>query len=163
MGISQSQKKYLTIEQEAWFPNLKRENYLVTSLPTSDYNCIAHAAGMNNNWWWPDPDVPWAYWPDDLEKDDTLTCFIQAYGTQGYVVCAEQNPLLENGVQKVALFVDVDGKPTHAARQLEDGGWTSKLGEAEDIRHETLQDMEGGDGVHSGYGTVATILRRPAI
>jgi hypothetical protein len=38
----------------------------------------------------------------------------------------------------------------HPARQTEGGAWTSKLGEANDIRHAALHDLEGGI-----YGTVA--------
>lgn len=62
---------------------------------------------------------------------------------------------MEQGYEKVALYVDHDGKPTHAARQLPTGRWTSKLGKIEDIEHE----LEGIAG--SVYGSVAKILKRP--
>ncbi|MGH7151714.1 MAG: DUF7689 domain-containing protein, partial [Planctomycetota bacterium] len=42
----------------------------------------------------------------------------------------------------------------HLARQIEDGRWTSKLGEREDIVH-ALRGVEGGS-----YGRVARILMR---
>lgn len=58
------------------------------------------------------------------------------------------------GFQKVAFFVGANGVPTHAARQLPSGLWTSKLGEWEDIEH-TLHALEGDI-----YGTVALLLKR---
>jgi hypothetical protein len=53
------------------------------------------------------------------------------------------------------LFADAAGIPTHAARQLTSGAWTSKLGNAADIEHE-LRALEG-----EIYGVVALILKRP--
>lgn len=48
-----------------------------------------------------------------------------------------------------------DGSPTHAARQLPDGTWTSKLGKDVDISHDSLDGLSG-----DRYGTPALILRR---
>jgi hypothetical protein len=76
-----------------------------------------------------------------------------AFATLGYAVCASEG--LEPGYQKVALFADEQGVPKHAAAQLTNGRWTSKLGKFEDIEHE-LHDLEG-----TGYGLVALIMRRP--
>lgn len=45
---------------------------------------------------------------------------------------------------------------THAARQLPDGKWTSKLGQLEDITHTTTEAIEGGD-----YGEVVQYMKRP--
>ncbi len=61
---------------------------------------------------------------------------------------------LNFGFEKVALFVDAAGMPTHAARQVNSGAWTSKLGNSEDIEHE-LRALEGDI-----YGTVRLILKR---
>ena len=55
-----------------------------------------------------------------------------------------------------ALYTDAQGTPTHAARQLESGDWTSKLGKSVDIRHSTLAALGG-----EMYGRVAFLLRRP--
>jgi len=41
------------------------------------------------------------------------------------------------------------------ARQLENGKWTSKLGELEDIEHDTLDVFDDSD-----YGTVACIMKK---
>lgn len=69
-------------------------------------------------------------------------------------MCAGEE--LETGFEKVALFADADGFATHAARQLNNGRWTSKLGELEDIEH-ALRDLEGVE-----YGTVVLVMKRPA-
>lgn len=149
--------KFLSVDKEARFPNLTRGEYEVTSAETPDYNCIAHAAGKDDNWWW--PDEPPSYWPPGHDKAETLEAFVKAYATVGFVVDFNQTSELEVGIEKVAIYVDADGVPTHAARQLTNGSWTSKLGEWEDIQHKTLKAMED-DGLGLGYGKVAVILRR---
>jgi len=53
----------------------------------------------------------------------------------------------------VAVF-GIGAELTHAARQLDDGTWTSKLGSLEDITHE-LQALEGAD-----YGHVVLFMKR---
>ena len=83
----------------------------------------------------------------------TINAFTQAYQTIGYEVC--DRPNLERGFQKIAIYADSAGKPTHAARQLPNGKWTSKLGQDEDIEHETLEGLTG-----ESYGNVACIMRK---
>jgi hypothetical protein len=61
---------------------------------------------------------------------------------------------IQPGLEKIALFADANGLPTHAARQLANGRWTSKLGKAEDIEHE-LRDLEG-----NFYGSVVLVMAR---
>jgi hypothetical protein len=154
---------YLSIDREAWFPKLRRGDYHVTSCETTRYNCIAHAAGKNDNWWWPvDVYVEGVHWPNGAEPTETIEAFVCAYGTQGYTVCTDHD--LEEGIEKIAIYVDADGIPSHAARQLADGSWTSKLGDWEDIRHQTLEALETGDQEeHQGlaYGKVAIFMGRP--
>lgn len=151
-------KRYLSPKREAEFPNLTRRDYHVTSDETSGYNCIAHAAARDDSWWWP-ADFEWVFWPDNVPKEETLEAFIQAYGTLGYVVCGDG--VLEAGFEKVALFVEADGStPSHAARQLPSGKWTSKLGEWEDVEHYSLPPLEDRR-FGMGYGTVAKFLKRP--
>jgi len=133
------------------FPNLTQVNHRVVSPATTEYNCIAWAAERQDRWWWPDL-MGTAFWPPGVPREETLTAFEMAYGTLGFVACADDG--LEAGFRKVAVYAKT-GTPTHAARQLSDGRWTSKLGEWEDIEHATLQALEGGV-----YGTVALIMRR---
>jgi len=152
---------YLPPEIEANFPNLRRGEYEKTSENTAVYNCIAHAAEDDSLWWWPDQGVG-IYWPPEAPQEETIESFIQAYGTIGYKVCDKERRNAEPGFQKIAIYVDEEGVPTHAARQLPSGLWTSKLGKAEDIQHDTLEAVESDPVIGLGYGKVALILRRPA-
>jgi hypothetical protein len=154
---------HLPFDREAVFPQLRRGDYRVTSDEDEKYNCIAHAAGRDDSWRWPaDPEIEGVHWPRGVELEETLEAFIHAYETEDYVVCQRRD--LEVGVEKIAIYIDADGIPTHAARQLVDGWWTSKLGGWEDIQHETLEALEADDDEARqglGYGKVAVIMRRP--
>jgi hypothetical protein len=134
---------------ERKFPNLVGTTYAPTSVATLNYNCIAWAAGDDSRWWWPHPQ---SFWPDGVAREITLRAFEAAYATLGYVKAS--NELLEVGVEKIAIYVDSNSAPLHAARQLSDGTWTSKLGLQIDISH-TLNGLEGGE-----YGTVGLVLQR---
>ncbi len=83
---------------------------------------------------------------------------MQAYETLGYKLCF--NEYTEEGIEKIALYgmPDQNGViiPTHAARQLESGLWTSKLGPFEDISHNTLDDVNG-----PVYGRMVCCMSRP--
>ena len=137
---------------EATFPYLPTIGYVITSPATTDYNCIAWAAQDIDVWWWPDP-LQLYYWPPDIPRDVTLDSFIKAYESRGYSRCQSSN--YEAGWDKIALYVDANGTPTHAARQLKTGYWTSKLGTLEDIEHKTLESLNGNQ-----YGSVSVIMRR---
>ena len=78
-----------------------------------------------------------------------------------YRVCGSAN--WEPGIEKVAIYVDEDGVPTHVAKQLENGDWTSKLGDWEDIEHKELDALASNNFGRSLYGSVALILQRTAI
>lgn len=137
---------------ETWFPGLREDAaWDVTSDPDRAYNCIAWAAGDTSNWWWPDPPEV-AYWPRGVPRAESVAAFVRAFSTLGFECC--DSGVFERGCEKVALFVDADDVPTHAARQLPTGRWTSKLGEIVDIDHE-LQAVSG-----YRYGQVAAFLRR---
>ena len=106
---------------------------------------------MDNRAWWPHPD---GFWPAGIPVQVTIAAFVSAFATLGYVTCADG--VLETAFEKVALYADFGGTPTHAARQLPDGTWTSKLGEDIDITHRTPGLLNG-----PLYGTVVQFLRRP--
>jgi hypothetical protein len=61
---------------------------------------------------------------------------------------------LEPGLVKVAIYGS-GLMYTHAARQLPDGKWTSKLGKGEDIEHDSPDDVAGGV-----YGELAGVMKR---
>ena len=80
-----------------------------------------------------------AKWPEGVKREERLECFAEAYGTLGYQACGDGT--LEPGCEKVAIYAR-DGVPTHAAKQLPDGRWKSKLGSWEDIEHQSLKAVE---------------------
>ena len=133
------------------FPGLLGTRYRVTSPADRDYNCIAWAAEDTDDWWWPQPDAR-AYWPPGVTCALTVAAFEEAFASLGYTPCATEE--YEVGCEKVALYATADGRPTHMARQLSDGQWTSKLGEQVDLEHE-LHALAG-----DLYGSVVRILRR---
>lgn len=112
---------------------------------------MAWAAWETDRWWWPDA-AGVAYWPPTAPREETLKAFEGAYSTLGYRRCDSRD--LEAGYEKIAVFVDASGTPTHAARQLPNGRWTSKCGRLEDIEHE----LDGLTGVP--YGEVVMLLKR---
>ena len=137
----------------AAFPGLRTSPFRITSPNDPVYNCIAFAAGSISDWWWPLGDVRRFYWPTDVSREVSLAAFTSASNSLGYAKCADGS--LEPGFEKVALFADPADVPTHAARQLATGRWTSKLGQSEDIEHE-LRALEG-----EIYGKVVMLLKRP--
>jgi hypothetical protein len=139
---------------QAAFPGLRTTSFRVTSPADPIYNCIAWAAGVATAWWWPLTDAQRFFWPAGVPREITLDAFLSAFQSIGYVVCPDES--VEPGFDKIALFADAEGTPTHAARQLPAGRWTSKLGQADDIEHE-LRALEGAI-----YGSVACFMKRRA-
>jgi hypothetical protein len=137
----------LSAELEGAFPNLAADGYTMASPKTHTYNCIAWAAGDASRWW-----EPGIYWP--APPGDELAALTDLFAILGYAPC--DNEELEAGYEKVALYTSDQGDWTHAARQLPDGSWTSKLGPDEDILHRTPNALIG-----DLYGHVAAIMRRP--
>jgi hypothetical protein len=135
------------------FPRLAAAgSFVETSRATRDYNCIAWAARKSDNWWWPEAD---SHWPDPVPAQVTVDTFVRVFARFGYRPCASFE--LQQGYEKVAIYVDANGTPTHMARQLTDGTWTSKLGAGYDITHVRL---DGLDGPKPSYGSAAQALRR---
>jgi hypothetical protein len=136
-----------------YFPGLSEANHRQTSAKTPTYNCIAWAAGDNERWWEPaDPSLGY-YWPDAATMGMQRKCLVEAYESLGYNTCADGS--VRKGYQKVAIYADAAGAWTHAARQLSDGKWTSKLGVSEDIEHDAPQGVEG-----DCYGTVFCFMEK---
>ena len=79
---------------------------------------------------------------------------MRLFAGEGFSFCDDD--ALEPGYEKIAIYAFV-GQFTHVARQLEDGGWTSKMGTMEDIAHPLLDSLARGY-----YGNVHCIMRRPS-
>lgn len=162
---------------EGNFKNLRSSGYDKTSEATGRfpkpgaYNCIAWAANDPNkdHWWWP----VGGYWPPWGRREETVRCFVNTFRFLGYSVCKSSRR--EPGFEKVALYamhrsnsprevpqrlsaLNPDWAPTHMARQLPDGTWTSKCGGSEDITHLTLDALESYGPC--GYGCPVLYMRR---
>lgn len=137
---------------ESVFSHLRATGYTITSPATPDYNCVAWAAKENDRWWWPDPSGT-SYWPENAPREVTLDAFLVAFAALGFEICSSD--VFEPGFEKIAIYVNAQGEPTHISRQLNSGRWTSKLGPSVDIEHR----FDGLNG-SSLYGSVGRILRR---
>ena len=145
----------------ALFPGLSNDpDFKVTSPSTPNYNCIAWASHYDNRWMW--PKIPgmllfdgWSYWPDGVENSEDVSAFIKAFEKKGYVLC--DNADFEKDFSKIALYIQPGTTDcTHAARQMRNGKWTSKLGRLNDIQHGTPYTIEG-----DAYGKVHCIMKVP--
>jgi hypothetical protein len=141
---------------EESFPNLRAAGYRITSEPAPVPNCTGWALGDVEHVW--DPFLagflPIYYWPPGVPRNDSLEALAQVFQLHQYEDCDSAE--LEPRWEKIAIYADATGEATHSARQLPSGAWTSKLGQEEDIDHETL-----GALVSSIYGSVSKVMRRP--
>ncbi len=137
------------------FQNLAKGAHELTSRPSHNYNCVAFALGEEDCRLWPTHGsggvIDWNYWPRRIPRELTVAAFKMLFESRGYFVCAHSN--WEDSFEKIALYCDANGRPTHAARQITRGPhcgqWQSKIGMRADIRHETLAALEGAE-----YGKV---------
>lgn len=135
------------------FPNL-RPHLCVDGISgaTRDYNCFAWAALDISRRWEPDPFFQW-YWPDGVTREYTKRSYIEAFRAIGFEVCPDGT--LQADTEKIAIYT-VMGDPQHAARQLPNGNWTSKIGDFEDVQHVTPDAVSG-----PLYGKPDTYMSRP--
>lgn len=126
------------------------QSYFVTSNSTASYNCIAWAAGYSDRWWWPQGIQ--GYWPQEKVPEPHIAIFQNVFRTLGYETCSDG--ILEEGLEKVAIYAKGE-LVQHMARQLTNGWWTSKLGQAEDIEHKTAEELQGRE-----YGSIVSYMSR---
>ena len=131
------------------FPNIGDYAAKVTSAPTPTYNCIAWAFGDDRRFWWPGART---YWPLRPHSSNALEAFHALFDAWGWQ--RTESRAYEGGQTKIALYWN-NGSPTHAARLLASGKWTSKLGNEHDIMHE-IEDLYG-----PLYGMLYGIFARP--
>src|SRR5258708_35906706 len=123
---------------EAIFPALREAGYRITSPATPSYNCFAWAGNDTRYWWQPVP-LRGFHWPEEIPGELNMENLLRVYQMLGYNVC--ESRAAESDVEKIAIYAEPDGLPTHAARQLSSGKCTSKLGELEDVEHTTLESI----------------------
>jgi len=130
------------------FPRLRHCPWERTSPATDDYNCVAWAASDRARWW-----DPLRYWPDGAPRERTVEAYACTFAMiLGYEPCG-LDVALEAHYEKVVIYAQ-GNEPTHMARQLPDGRWTSKCGAGQDIAH-TLDGLIGDE-----YGHPILALRR---
>lgn len=130
-------------------PNLTADNHIETSPSDPLHNCIAWAAGDHLNNWWPFG----GHWPKGVPREETLEAFVSAFETRGFDLC--EDGTTEEGFEKIAIYVDANSVPGHAALQLPNGNWTSKIGPFEDIEHTTLDAL-----ICNEYGRPEWFMKR---
>ena len=144
---------------EKQFPNLTREVYHKTSEQDDFHNCIAYAAGDESRWWEPplQPGIvePGYYWPEGAPTTITIESLVKAYELHGFALCDSDS--WEEGYEKVALFGYENNDYAHASKLMQDGTWKSKLGNCEDIMHETCHVLEAD---RPAYGKVRKFMKR---
>ena len=81
------------------FPRLSGETFEIVAQPSDQYNCIAYAAGVTNEWW---SHVENRYWPDHASRSDGIESLIDVFASLGFEQC--QGSSLESDYEKVALY-----------------------------------------------------------
>lgn len=154
MGPSDRLPERLNPAHEAKLPNLRRSGYVVTSECSTRYNWVAYAASDLTRKW--DPGMlplPGYYWPPGAIRGQGIEALVSAFEAIGYEICSRAD--LEDGYEKVALYMNQFGSWEHEAKQEQDGWWSSKLGNLEDIRHPTPHAVSSAD-----YGQAMYFMRR---
>jgi hypothetical protein len=145
-----SLKQVPPVERLSQWPKLVDGSFDYDSDFSMQYNCASWAVGETHRL----IDSYSYWWPDDLEATHTAENYADLYRKYyGFEDCNDGD--LEEGVEKLAIFANKSGEFKHVARQLKDGHWTSKMGDYEDISHNTLETVSGG-----AYGQVALFLKR---
>lgn len=142
-----------------FFPELAQDkNFQITSKATPNYNCIAWACKYNDRWIQPPylekPNLDCVvWWPPEVEEGTNIQCLVSVFESQGYMLCDTFEH--EDGYIKIALYFNENNNEwTHAARELRNGFWTSKLGPNVDIQHGTPYTIENED-----YGKVYCFMK----
>ena len=134
------------------FPNLHGVQQKKTSEQDPNYNCIAWAFENNTRHWWPNQNR--SYWPIQSAGLTAMEAFERLFSSGGWEETDDRNA--ESAYHKIALYA-LNGAPTHAARLLNTGAWTSKLGQSIDISH-SLDELNGPI-----YGTVVKVFRKKIV
>ncbi len=131
------------------FPDLGEGDFEIVDEPSMRYNCIAYAAGENEEWWWPDGAN---YWPPWATRDSRMESLKEVFAGLGYEPCDDGTAV--EGYRKVALYED-NGIAQHAALQVPNGRWRSKMGQGPVIEHRNPESLSGGV-----YGVPTTFMRK---
>jgi hypothetical protein len=143
------------------FPKLFGGQYRLISGRTKRYNCLTWASGRTDVW---SEAPPEGKWPTGVLADGSVEATIRYFENLGFTRISAGATGLEPGVEKVAVYGDQWGY-THAARQLPNGKWTSKIGTLQDIEHDSLDALTSvetklGTQEDHAYGRIVQILMK---
>jgi hypothetical protein len=122
---------------EAQLPLLAASEYELHSPQDLSYNCIGFSIGDTEHYWWPGGKSG-SFWPT-AATGPSFREFERVFADLGYTPCAHDQH--EAGVEQIALYLDDQDVPQHAAKLREDGRWWSKLGDLEDIIHDDVRGV----------------------
>ncbi len=147
--LNSTERSHLqTSAERSSFPRLGDE-FEVLAPASPSYNCIAWALGFNDRW----------IWPKSNGEAVTISDFDALFNYYGYKRLPRINLDPVAGYDKLVLYARRtefgDLEPTHCARQLPDGSWSSKLGKLPLIRHLHPDDING-----ETYGEVSAVYVR---
>lgn len=147
--------QFSSIQKIEWeFPALRGgAGYHDTSEESIVYNCLSWALGINWTRYDPEPKCAGYYWFPGIPRKWDQATLVLLFERHGYTIT--DNADLEHGFEKVVFYSDEHNVPQHFARQLPDGRWASKIGDLNDIEHETLECL-----ISPIYGTPKLTLKR---
>lgn len=131
------------------YPRIKLGvNFIPKSPICDEYNCIAWSldidymsVGHEN--------LTGIYWPDNISKIPNINNYKRMYNSYGFIDASTSD--LEEGFKKVAIYVRGTNPKTgivvHAAKQIDDIWWSSKMGDNIDGIHH----LDAIQGILYGY------------
>jgi hypothetical protein len=139
------------------------KNFRLMSSKDEKFNCFSWAI-QKSEWQneWVDRFSPlWPLTEEEYQKFEppASATYVEVARREGFIKVKDPNKgeLIENNIEKIALFSNSFGDFCHATRQLKNGLWTSKLGINWVIEH-PLRALEG-----HVYGKVVVIMQRRKI
>jgi hypothetical protein len=137
-------------------PRLPASDHRITSQPSDDYNCVGWVRREYDAYI-----APGLFWPSDVVREPRLgepdlDAFVRLFEAWGWERC--DGPELEDGFLKIAIY-SREGSFQHVAKQLPSGAWSSKMGEAHDLRHAELDSLN--DSLFLEYATANVFMKMP--
>lgn len=131
------------------FPSLSGEDFKILEPPSRNFNCVAFAAGDTTRIW--DYNEGY-YWPPWATRDSRMESLKEVFAGLGYESCVDGTT--EDGYRKVALYEE-KGTTQHAALQVSNGRWRSKMGQGPVIEHHKPESLSG-----EVYGVPTTFMKK---
>ena len=139
-------------EIEQMFPGLRGTPWAIKSRKTKRYNCFAWAAREKHRRW---DFAKGAYWPPGVHRLSGIAYLVGAYLAEGFSVCHQAACQKYDSTSDSIVLYERNRIGTHAARLLANGRWSSKLGDIEDVQHQTPEALSG-----TRYGGPIVYMKR---